>query len=91
MAGAGLLLAGASVLSHGSAEAQETGKGPRRIDLRDAKSVVVVPPQIRINQINPIPESANAGEPIVLSMEIANRGRKPVNFTTATVTKTYFT
>ncbi len=55
-------------------------------DRQGVSLVVVVPPQIRINQITPIPESANAGEPIVLSMEIANRGRKPVNFTTATVT-----
>ncbi|MBL8153121.1 MAG: hypothetical protein JNM70_02965 [Anaerolineae bacterium] len=54
-------------------------------DRQGVSLVVIVPPQIRITQINPLPESANAGEPIVLSMEIANRGRKPVNFTTAAV------
>lgn len=48
--------------------------------------VVVVPPQIRVSLPAPLPETANVGEPIFLALEIANRGRKPVNFTNALVT-----
>lgn len=47
---------------------------------------VIVPPQIRINEAIPLPEQANAGDPLSLSLEIANRGRKAVNFTNALVT-----
>lgn len=51
-----------------------------------ASLVVLVPPQIRITQSAPIPESVNLGDSIVVSLEIANRGRKVVNFTNAVIT-----
>lgn len=51
-----------------------------------ASLVVLVPPQIRITQSSPIPENAFVGDTIILSLEIANRGRKVVNFTNAVIT-----
>lgn len=51
-----------------------------------ASLVVIVPPQIRVIETPPLPETVSAGESIPLALEIANRGRKVVNFTTAVVT-----
>ncbi|MCC6894538.1 MAG: hypothetical protein IT321_17090 [Anaerolineae bacterium] len=47
---------------------------------------VIVPPQIRVSEANPMPEQVNAGDMLSLSLEIANRGRKAVNFTNAVIT-----
>ncbi len=47
---------------------------------------VIVPPQIRVQEANPMPEQVNAGDSLSLSLEIANRGRKAVNFTNAVIT-----
>jgi hypothetical protein len=55
-------------------------------DKLGASLLVIVPPQIRITQSNPLPESANVGDSLSLALEIANRGRKSVNFSTAVVT-----
>jgi hypothetical protein len=46
---------------------------------------VIVPPQIRITQSSPLPAEANMGEPLFMTLEIANRGRKPVNFSNAVI------
>lgn len=51
-----------------------------------ASLVVLVPPTIRITESSPLPETAFAFEPLSFALEIANRGRKPVNFTTAEIT-----
>ncbi len=51
-----------------------------------ASLVVLVPPQLRIVEAPPLPETVSAGDSISLALEIANRGRKGVNFTTAIVT-----
>jgi hypothetical protein len=48
--------------------------------------VVIVQPQLRINAISPLPPEGNIGESFLISLEIANRGRKAVNFTNAVVT-----
>jgi hypothetical protein len=48
--------------------------------------VVIVQPQLRINAVSPLPPEGNIGESFALSLEIANRGRKAVNFTNAVVT-----
>lgn len=47
---------------------------------------VILPPQLRINETSPLPEQGNMGETYPLSLEIANQGTKPVNFTTAVIT-----
>jgi hypothetical protein len=47
---------------------------------------VIVPPQLRLTQSNPLPEQGNLGEPLFMTLEIANRGKKPVNFSNAVVT-----
>lgn len=47
---------------------------------------VIVPPQIRVQEASPLPEQVNAGDVLSLSLEIANRGRKAVNFTNAVIT-----
>ncbi len=51
-----------------------------------ASLAVIVPPQIRVREANPLPEQVNAGDVLDLSLEIANRGRKAVNFTNAIIT-----
>ncbi len=51
-----------------------------------ASLAVIVPPQIRVKEANPMPTQVNVGDSIPLSLEIANRGRKAVNFTNAVVT-----
>ncbi|MEZ4671009.1 MAG: IPT/TIG domain-containing protein [Anaerolineae bacterium] len=47
---------------------------------------VIVPPQIKVSETSPMPEQVNVGDIVGLSLEIANRGRKAVNFTNAVVT-----
>ncbi len=51
-----------------------------------ASLAVIVPPQIRVKEANPMPTQVNAGDSLPLSLEIANRGRKAVNFTNAVIT-----
>ncbi len=51
-----------------------------------ASLVVIVRPTIRITQTTALPPIANIGEMQFFTLEIANRGRKSVNFTTAQVT-----
>ena len=51
-----------------------------------ASLAVIVPPQIRVKEANPMPTQVNAGDSVALSLEIANRGRKAVNFTNAVIT-----
>lgn len=47
--------------------------------------VVVSPPVLQINLQGPLPENPNAGEPLPLSWQIRNLGRKNVKFTQARV------
>lgn len=47
---------------------------------------VIVPPQIRITQSSPLPSESFVGDSLFMTLEIANRGRKPVNFGNAVVT-----
>lgn len=51
-----------------------------------ASLAVIVPPQIRVKEANPMPTQVNVGDSLALSLEIANRGRKAVNFTNAVIT-----
>lgn len=51
-----------------------------------ASLAVIVPPQIRIKEVNPLPTQVSVGDSLSLSLEIANRGRKAVNFTNAVIT-----
>lgn len=51
-----------------------------------ASLVVLVPPQIRVVESSPLPESVSLGDTLTLALEINNRGRKIVNFTNATIT-----
>jgi hypothetical protein len=55
-------------------------------DVLNASLVVVLPPRLSIELQSPLPPEANVGEPLLLTLGIANRGRKTVNFNTATVT-----
>ncbi|MBI5667375.1 MAG: hypothetical protein HZC41_05145 [Chloroflexi bacterium] len=55
-------------------------------DILSASLVVVLPPRLSIDLQSPLPEETNIGEPLFLTLGITNRGRKAVNFTTATVT-----
>lgn len=51
-----------------------------------ASLVVIVQPTIRITQSSPLPTAANVGDSVFFTLEIANRGRKSVNFSNAVVT-----
>ncbi len=57
-------------------------------DKLSASLLVIVPPQIRITESSPLPESAFVGDSLSLALEISNRGRKPVSFSTAVVSST---
>lgn len=46
-----------------------------------ASVVVIAPPTIRIDLLNPVPEQVNVGEPLVLSFELANTGTAKVSLT----------
>jgi hypothetical protein len=46
--------------------------------------VVIVPPRLQINLINPLPEMVNAGEPAPLMLELVNGGRTSLNLLNAT-------
>jgi hypothetical protein len=51
-----------------------------------ASIVVLVLPNVLITESAPLPETVNMGEPLFISLGIANKGRKQVNFTNVTVT-----
>jgi uncharacterized repeat protein (TIGR01451 family) len=51
-----------------------------------ASIVVLVPPNLLINDTAPLAASVNIGEPVYLSLEISNKGRKQVNFSNVVVT-----
>jgi uncharacterized repeat protein (TIGR01451 family) len=55
-------------------------------DRLSASLLVIVPPQIRVTESSPFPENANVGDSLSLALEISNRGKKPVNFSTAIIT-----
>jgi hypothetical protein len=46
--------------------------------------VVIVPPRLRVSMPEPLPESANTGEPLPLMLELVNDGENDLNLTTAT-------
>lgn len=48
-----------------------------------ASVVVIAPPTLRIDLLNPVPEEVNIGEPLVLSFELANTGTTKVSLTNA--------
>lgn len=60
--------------------------GSSATDILSASLVVVLPPRLSIDLQSPLPEETNFGEPLFLTLGITNRGRKAVNFNTATVT-----
>lgn len=47
--------------------------------------VVIAPPRLRINPPNPLPEAVNMGEPVTLSLNIANMGQTTVDLEKATI------
>ncbi len=47
----------------------------------NAGVVVIAPPRLQINLDSPVPESANVGEPLSLSLTVQNTGSARVNFT----------
>lgn len=61
-----------------------TSDGTAGADNLGASIVVIIEPQVNISTGGPVPETLNLGEPLILSLELANRGRKAVNFTTIT-------
>lgn len=48
-----------------------------------ASVVVLAPPSVRINLLNPLPEQVNIGEPLALSFEIINTGTRRLSLTAA--------
>ncbi len=61
-----------------------TSDGTAGADNLGASIVVIIQPQVNISTSGPVPETLNQGEPLILNLELANRGRKAVNFTTVT-------
>lgn len=59
--------------------------GSSATDNLRASLVVVVPPKLNLTLETPLPPEANVGEPLFLTLKIANRGTKAVNFTDAAV------
>jgi len=51
-----------------------------------ASIVVLVPPNLLITDASPLPETANVGEPLFLTLEVSNNGTKQVNFSNVVVT-----
>lgn len=51
----------------------------------NASVIVVVPPQLRIDDLFPVPESVNAGDEISVGLNIVNIGRSAVQLREATV------
>jgi uncharacterized repeat protein (TIGR01451 family) len=51
-----------------------------------ASIVVLVQPNLLINDTAPLPETVNVGEPVFISLEVSNKGRKQVNFSNVVVT-----
>ncbi len=60
--------------------------GTNVTDTLSASLVVVLPPRLSLELQSPLPTETSLGEPLFLTLGIANRGRKTVNFNTATVT-----
>lgn len=50
----------------------------------NASLVVILPPRLNLELQPPLPEQTNIGEPLTLTLKISNRGRKSVNFNSAT-------
>jgi uncharacterized repeat protein (TIGR01451 family) len=61
-----------------------TSDGTSGADNLGASIVVIIEPQVNISASAPVPETLNLGESLALSLELSNRGRKAVNFTTVT-------
>jgi hypothetical protein len=61
---------------------QKPDGGTAQDNLR-ASVVVIAPPTIRIDLLNPVPEEVNVGEPLALSFELANTGTAKVSLTNA--------
>jgi hypothetical protein len=51
-----------------------------------ASIVVLVPPNVLINDTAPLAPTVNIGEPVFLTLEVSNKGRKQVNFSNVVVT-----
>ncbi|MBZ0286035.1 MAG: hypothetical protein K8I30_00365, partial [Anaerolineae bacterium] len=51
-----------------------------------ASIVVLVPPNLLINDTAPLAPTVNVGEPVFLALEVSNKGRKQVNFSNVVVT-----
>jgi hypothetical protein len=51
-----------------------------------ASIVVIVAPNLLINEPAPLPETVNVGELVFLTLEVSNKGRKQVNLSNVTVT-----
>jgi hypothetical protein len=47
-----------------------------------ASIVVIVPPTLRVDLLNPVPEQVNIGEPLALSFELVNTGSRTLALTT---------
>ncbi|MAS38296.1 MAG: hypothetical protein CL610_30140 [Anaerolineaceae bacterium] len=57
-------------------------------DILNVSLVVIAPARLRINGPEPLPEMANAGEPIPFSWELVNYGSKSLDLTSATIEAT---
>jgi hypothetical protein len=51
-----------------------------------ASVIVIAPPQLQVALASPLPETANAGEPLPVSLNIANTGEDAVTVTVVNVT-----
>lgn len=59
--------------------------GTNKQDSINLSMVVIAPPRLRINPPDPLPEAVNAGEPVSLSLNIANMGQSGVDLEKATI------
>ena len=63
-----------------------TGEGETEQLTLPASVIVIAPPQLQVALNSPIPETANVGEPLPVSLSITNTGEDAVTVTTADAT-----
>jgi len=62
--------------------------GTSRQETLNLSLIVLVPPRLRFNPPNPLPETANMGEPLPVSLEVQNVGRNALELTGASFSAT---